>query len=296
MQKKNQQNKSDLVVGRAFFGDRRACAAYAALMRRVFDLDTAAPDERAAHDPAWTPFAYFDRVGHCVACVEAAVLGMILDGQEGAVTAIRLAAVDPDWRGQGLFRDLMAMALPWCEAEATGPTLLYTEDHALYERFGFRPLAQHAFVGGAPDPLPELFARAIDVRREDDVVLVRRLLATRSPVSNQCAIIRAPSLFLANVLAADDLAMTYAPALDALVVYELDDAITLVDIVAATIPSMAHILGALPARPAGVMTLFPPDRLAWHGEPVPDDTGLMARGTLPPAMCRPFMLPSTAGF
>ncbi len=289
----NAHDASHLTMRQDFFADPAASAAHGALLLDVFAIDARARDAMAGVDLAWMPFAAFTDDGACVASVEAAVLRLCCDGAPAAATGLRSVAVRPAWRGRGLFRALTLQALAWCET-TPGPTLLYTGEPALYARFGFASLAQHAFVGAMPAvAVATTPARPLD--RDGDLALVNRLLATRAPVSERCAMVGATSLFL-TALGGEDLAVAHLPAQDALVVYEEDEeALTLVDVVAATIPPLPAILGALPRR-RWLKTLFPPDRLGWDGAPVPDDTGLMRRGPLPPAMRRPFMLPPTAGF
>lgn len=290
------RHKDQLILRTNIFEDPAAHGAYAALMRDVFELDVVARVAAVGRDPVWMPFALFDPEGRCAAGVEAAALTVMADSALSQVTAIRLAGVDPTWRGLGLFRDVMVAALGWCEAAAPGPTLLYTADHALYERFGFQPVTQFKTSGQAPPSLARQSSRAIDPRDGVDDALLRRLLATRAPVSARCALVGAPSLFLSNVLDAEDLVLAHVAGLDAIIVYEESDTtILLVDIVAAVIPTMAQILSALPPR-ACVATLFSPDRLDWTGDPVREETGLMLKGPAPAAMERPFMLPPTTEF
>ena len=296
MDHKTPRNKDHLTFRTDFFADPSSAAGYAALMRGVFELDAEARAAAVGQTPAWMPFGYFDREAGCAASVEAAAMTMMADSAKLPVTAIRLAAVDPDWRGLGLFRDLMLAALAWCEAAAPGPTLLYTADHALYTRFGFHPVSQFKMSGPAPTSIERRPFRALDPRAPADGALIRRLLATRAPVSTRCALMDAASLFLTNVMDAEDLRLVHVPSLDAIIAYEVDEAsLLLVDVVAATIPTMAQILSALPPRPR-VTTLFPTDRLDWTGEPVSEDTGLMIRGLLPEAMRTPIMLPPTTEF
>lgn len=289
-----QPDKTTLTLRRAFQGDARARSSMSALLRAVFDLRLPA---WAVLETPWVPFAFFDEGGCCVASLEVGVLPLMVDGQRAATTGIRSVAVHPDWRGRGLFRDLMIEAIAWCDARSSSPLLLYSAEPKLYERLGFRLLPQHAFSGVPPQPLAAQPARAISLEDAGDRALVLRLLHARTPVSFQCGIIGGASRFLANVATGEDLVLAYGPEHDALIVYEsADDGLVLVDVVAAAIPSMATILAILAARPMRVTTLFPPDRLDWHGEPVLDDTGLMVRGVIPPAMERPFMLPPTAEF
>lgn len=292
MRGKRPKDKSHLSLRQGILG-RALQDAQRSLLHRVFD----AQDIEGDGQQHWRIFATFESSGLCVASLEARRLPLIVAGDPFFVTGLRRVAVDPDWRGLGLFRDLMAPALRWCEARTPHPTLLYAEETALYARFGFVAVPQHAFVGAAPTPTPGSPARRLDPGLAEDAALIMRLLATRTPVSQQCALAGAPDLVLRNVLAADDFVAAYAADLAAVIVYEIEgEEFVLVDVIAAHIPSMKDILGALVLAPRRIKALFPPDRLAWSGDPRPDDTGLMARGSLPPAMSRPFMLPPTAEF
>ncbi len=285
---------SRLTMRRDFFANPVALAAYAALLLDVFGIDVRARDARAGTDHPWTPFAAFTDGGACVATLEATALPLWCDGAPDAATAIRSVATDPAWRGLGLFRTLAGQALAWCEARP-GPVLLYTAEPAIYAGLGFEQLPQHAFVGAMPGAAASEPARPLD--RVADFALLKRCLAGRAPVSNRCAMVGAPSLFLTMLGEERDLAIAHLPAWDAVIVYkEEDDALVLADVVAATIPPLPAILGALPRHHRWLKTLFPPDRLGWDGTPDEDDTGLMGRGALPAAMRRPFMLPPTAGF
>ena len=296
MVKKVRMERADrpgcLTFRQGFLTEDPFAAAYGALLRDVFG--NAPPRFRNEH-PAWVPFGYFAADGTCVAGLETAVLGLFADGAPAEATAIRLAGVAEAYRGRGLFRNLMIRALGWCSAQSAGPTLLYTEDHDLYGRFGFQPLAQHAFVGPPPRPSPVRAAKIIDLAQAEP--LLDRLNATRAPISNVCAVLNASDLLRTNLRGDHDVELAYAADLDALIVHEHEeDALAIVDIVARAIPSMAQIVGALRSQASRVRTLFPPDRLAWHGVPEPDDTGLMIRGAVPAAMRRPFMLPPTTSF
>ena len=281
-----------LDLSQNFSADKARAASYAKLVEDVFAY---APSRPPAPDPNWEILAYFDAGGSCVAGIEIGELSLVLDGADGTATAIRLACVAPSHRGQGLFRKLMQGALRLCDERAgAAPTLLYTEDDALYTRFGFVPLAQHAFVGASPRAGAIEAARSLD--RAEANALIDGLASVRAPVSLHCAVRGAADLLRAS-LGDEDLQLAALDTLNALLVYELDDEeLVVVDVVAATIPTMAEIVGALGVGKRRVRTLFPPDRLCWDGEPTRDETGLMIRGPLPAAMRRPFMLPPTTSF
>ncbi len=268
-------------------------AAFAALVASVFDMELEPPDRVVPS--MWSTLACFDDSGRCVAGAEFGCLSLVLDGMAHATGCIRLVGVAEDWRGRGLFRTLMERALRWSADHRLDLTLLYAAEPALYHRFGFAGVAQHAFVGPAPAPAASAPARPLDPVRER--ALVQRLLAARTPVSRHVAVAGAPDLFLHRLTGDDDLSLVHLPDDDALVAFEAaGDTLLLVDVVAARVPPLSRILGALPQRFAQVKALFPPDRLEWQGAAMAEETGLMARGTLPPAMRRPFMLPPTTEF
>ena len=257
------------------------------MLERVFDV--APVDDGLA--PRWRASGYFDESGDCVASLEVAHLDLVLAGDTHVATGIRLVAVHPDWRGRGLSRDLMTAAL----ATTPGLVLLYAENLDLYRRYGFRPMPQYAFVGPAPGPVGARNSRSLDVIA--DRGLIETALSRRAPVSSSCALVGAPGLFFERLAADADLRLAYLAETNTIVVYEIaDETLVLVDVIAETIPPLAAILGALVRRFTTVKTLFRPDRLDWRGEPVRDDTGLMIRGTIPPVMSEPFMLPPTTEF
>ena len=227
--------------------------------------------------------------------LETAALSLFLDGEVHEASGIRLVAVHPDWRGQGLSRDLMTATLTAHDASASSIVLLYAEVPALYLRYGFRPMPQHAFLGPAPRPVGKLNFR--DLEATADIGLIERLLTHREPVSSCCALVNAAGLFLDRLEADPDIRIAHLSESDSLLAYEIEDeTLVVIDVVSKNIPPLASILGAIGGRFEMVKTLFPPDRLAWRATPTPDDTGLMIRGTIPPAMRVPFMLPPTAEF
>lgn len=288
---RNEGSFSPFSLSQNVLDEPQAADAYARLLQEVFDF---VPRRAPVPDPHWHVLALFEPQGACVAGIEIAELGLVLDGEASVAMAIRLAGVALSHRGRGLFRTLMEHALAACAQRAGAkPILLYTEDEALYTRFGFAPLVQHAFVGLAPSPTPSAAARP--VLRAEAIELIDRLAPRRAPVSLQCAVRGGTDLLRANV-EESDLRLAFLDAADALVIYEQEAELVIVDIVAAVIPTMATIVGALAPDARRVRTLFTPDRLAWDATPVPDDTGLMIRGEVPPAMRRPFMLPPTTGF
>lgn len=282
-----------------YFADRDAWTAFAALLADVFAFDVTPLDRLGGPDPAVMPFAFFDEAGQCVANVSAFLMPLVVDGAPVLAAGLQSGAVRPAWRGRGLYRRLTERALAWCDARGASPILLYTRNPALYART-FEVLAEHSFVGAAPPPPPGPVtpARALDLGRADDLGLVRRLLAERTPVSGQIGLAGHGTMFLLNAVLDPDIRLHYLPDDGVVVAAGGGDRFRLYDIVGGDIPPMARILAALGAAGDIVEVCFPPDRLAWEGRPAIFDgpCALMARGPLPLAFRRPFMLPPTAAF
>ena len=287
MQANPSPNKTGLTLRTDVGADQAANRARLSLLQIVFDFE---PSETSLA-PRWTAFGYFDEHGDCVASLEIARLDLMLDHEIRCARGIRHVAVHPRWRGLGLSRDLMTAAL----GTTPGLVLLYAETSDLYVRYGFRSMPQHAFVGKAPFPVGGRTMFALDPM--NDRGLIERMLSSRAPVSTSCALVGAPGLFFDRLAADPDIRLAHLPETETIVAYEVaDETLVLVDVVANHMPSLAAMLGALGIGVATVKTLFPPDKLGWRGDPVRDDTGLMLRGTVPPAMTVPFMLPPTAEF
>ena len=287
-----------LRVREDFFADPAARDAYVALISEVFAVDVAGRERLGGRDPTCRAFALFDANGLCAASAEVFVLPLFASGAPSQAAAIRLVAVHPAWRGLGLFRLVMERALAWCDAAVAGPALLYAAEPALYERFGFATVPQHKLVGAPPAPssTPPPAAR-LSLGNAEHLTLVRRLLENRTPVSDAVAVRGGAALFLANATAEPDIELTYFAASDVLAAFRRHSGrLTLLYVVATTIPPLQAILPEPRGELGRIEVLFPADRLQWVGTARRDDTGLMIRGAAPAAFAQPFMLPPTTGF
>jgi len=190
----------------------------------------------------------------------------------------------------------MQEALAWCDARYA--TCALAGDPGLYERFGFRHVPEHRFVGAAPGAVSGARLPLRDCEASDpaDIALWRRLLAEREPVSARAAILRDPHVFCFN---AAHLNVRYAAQLDALLDYACENGtLRLYDVVAPRMPTLVELVSAVAEPVERVEVYFPPDRLAadlapqLHDLGRPDDPDTwMVRGAWTEA---PFMWPRTA--
>lgn len=242
----------------------------------------------------WRAFAVFDGDGRCVANVDAAILPGVVEGRPVMIGALAAAAVHPEWRGRGLFRSVMEEALAWCEPQAPA-ILLFTGTPDLYRRFGFRQVAQHAFLGAPPPEAIGYGAQPLDPIR--DQARIRALVRRRTAPSRRFSLFVDAPVFLGNLARDRDLEVAHLPELEAMVLYQMsDDVLTIADLVATRMPRLSDVLGALNLQPRLITTLFTPDLLDWHAEPRLDDTGLMIRGGANVLPNTAFMIPPTMEF
>ena len=190
---------------------------------------------------------------------------LMIDGRVIKAAGWQSGAVRPEYRGRGLYQDLIRITLDRCEERGLEAIVLYTDKPGLYTPHGFRILPQYSFKGPTPatsgTPRP---ARLLDINRDLD--LLRKLLDNRMPVSSRFAVADQRLMFLLNCHLIEDISLSLLADGEAVVVWRMTDngAFQLLDIAGSRIPSLAEIIAALGIAPASVETLVPPDRLSWE--------------------------------
>lgn len=260
----------------------RGRAELARLIRDEFEIDVASLD-RLGHDPSIVAFGWWSG-GELVANLGLFAETLWLDGRRTDAFGVQSVTVRPEWRGRGLFRDLMIRALAWADARVAH-LLLYTETPDLYRRFGFRDLVETRFAGPLRPGAASASARRLSLGDDADVALIRSLFARRAPVSDLCAVCDHPALFFLKAIESPEIALVHLPDLDAVVAIEeaaTPEELVLLDVVAPMIPPLAAIAAALGAPIERAEVHVTPDRLAWHpAETTPEETGAMLRGPWP---------------
>lgn len=280
---------SDLVFRLDTAASADGRAERARLIRDEFDLDIT-PLDRFGHDPSALFFGWW-RGDALIAnlCLYRETLW--LAGAKVEACGLQWIVVRPEWRGRGLFRDLMRRALDHADAQSS-LVLLATETPALYTPFGFEGLAESSFKGRLTPGGAAANHRRLDLDVDADVALLRDLFALRTPVSMVCTTCDDPALFFLKAVESPDIALIHLPDLDAVVAVEdhRPGILTLLDVVAPEIPPLGLIAAALGSRAQRAHVFFTPDRLAWTPTRiVPEYGGTMVRGSFPAFDC-PIML------
>ena len=225
----------------------------------------------------------------------------MIDGRPVRAVGYQSGAVRPEFRGKGLYRDLMRRAFAWAETQDFELGILLTDKPALYEPYGFRALPQHVFRGPAPAGTSRPTARVLNMEDGGDIALIRRLLPARQPVSSLFAVTGHWIEFPLNACFDSTIRLSHIPGLDAIVAWRSGEgAFELLDIVACEIPPFGAVVGALGIEQSPIAVHFPPDRLEWKSyqpEAYRSACDLMIRPMRPVKMPDgPFALPPTAEF
>lgn len=285
-----------------YFDEPGGWAAVKALLLTVFDVDVSPLDRMGGRDRTLMSSAWFDGSGRCVANLSAFAMPLVIDGRPVNAAGLQSGAVLPEYRGRGLFRDLVRRLLQRCEERGFEAMVLYTDKPGLYEPHGFVTVPEHRFVGPAPAPVDTTpTCRRLDIADERDLSLLRGLLEERAPVSQRFSVRRNTQTFLLNTALVEDVTLSLLPAFPAVVAWRHEresGVFTLLDVVGTRIPTLAAILQALGLQPRSVEIMFPPDLMEWEGEVIAEEQDLrfMLRGRSGLAPTDPVRLSPMAEF
>lgn len=297
----NARGPAGLVLRQDYFSDPAAFAALSDLLQATFGIDISRQTALGGPDPTSMPFGYFDDAGRCVANFSAFTMPLMINGRMVKAAGYQSGAVRPEFRGTGLYRDLMRRAFGWAAESGHEIGILLTDKPSLYEPYGFQSVPQHRFSG----PMPKAAtgretARPLDINHGEDIALLSQLLDNRQPVSQQFAPERQKEMFLLNCHFDADIRLTLVEELDCVAAWKLadDGALQLLDLVCADIPPVERIVRALHADASRLEVFFPIDRLDFDGaaEPYRGYCDLMISGLQAGILPEFFMLSPLAEF
>lgn len=254
----------------------------ARLIKDVFEVDVA-PLDRLGHDPGVVAFGYWNG-DNLVANVSLYARRLWLQGEEVKAFGVQSVAVRPEWRGKGLFRDLMRRAITFAD-ERVDLITLGTATPDLYRQFGFRQIMETVFGAHVPPTPIRSNYRVLSLERDADVACLKDGFSRRTPTSLFASACDHPALFMLKAIQTLEIELLHLPELDAIVAVEgrPDGGLLLLDIVAPTIPSLDAITSALGYCGSWIDVHLTPDRLAWlPADKSEVDNGNMVRGPFAP--------------
>jgi len=251
------------------------------LILDIFAVDIS-PLDRLGHDPSTIAFGWWQN-NKLVANVSLYERRLWLAGKETIAFGVQSVAVRPEWRGKGLFRDLMRRALQHADARVR-LVILATGTPALYSPFGSRQIQETTFSSRRMRQPAEGDCRQLSLDVDADVALLRDLFIRRAPTSLLASACDHPALFLLKASLTPGIKLLHLPHLDAVVAIRRDwRAMTLLDIVAPSIPPLATIMAALNFGDGRIDVHLTPDRLCWTpDETRPIDGRYLVRGAFAP--------------
>ncbi|MGV0911272.1 GNAT family N-acetyltransferase [Martelella sp. FOR1707] len=264
-----------LIFRQDYLSDPAAFEALAALLEETFEIDIRPALSLASLDKTTMPFGYFDADGRCVANFSVFSMPLMVEGRRIMAAAYQSGAVRPEYRGQGLYGDLMRRAFEHARATGHEADILMTDKPGIYEPYGLRQVRLFGFRGPAPAGYPQTaFGRTLSMESEDDVALVAGMLDRREPVSRRFAVCGMKELFLLNALwQRDEMTLTHLPGTDAVIAWKAKEGrLVIYDIIALAMPALSEICDGLGGGFPEVETRFSPDLLQWpQAQPVADE-------------------------
>lgn len=277
-------SRDNLELRIGYFDDAEAFGALGDLLQETFGIDIGIIDRFGGPDPTSMPFGYFDRAGRCVANFSAFSMPLIVDGKPVRAAGYQSGAVRPDYRGLGLYRDLMRCAFDWSKAQGFDMGILLTDKPNLYTPHGFRVVEQHCFAGAVPEKTGTPPTRHLSIDNQDDLQLVQSVLAMRVPVSERFAVAGHAVEFLLNASFDPSIRLSHLPLDNAVVAWRREgNTLELLDVAAQEMPSLVSVASALDLPVENIRVFFPTDKLNWKGAAMRyhGSCELMVRGKMP---------------
>lgn len=216
---------------------------------------------------------------------------LAVEDEPRSILAVHAVCVHPEYRGQGLGREVMERALERVDDTGAKSVMLWSEKTDFYSKFGFEAFPEHRFVAPAPAPLDT----AVQPWKPDCTAHLARLqqrIRTRRPVSGVVAAADPGWHFFIDlaIWAGGDASsiggrVALLPDHDAAMVFEVaGTTLHLHDVVGDDLPAVGHLVDVARQSSGGKIESiefhFMPDRFQIEANPVvpADDDVLMIRG------------------
>ncbi|WFU88687.1 GNAT family N-acetyltransferase [Rhizobium sp. CC1099] len=244
----------------------------------IFEVDVS-PLDRMGHDPSVVAFGWWLE-DELVANVSLYERRLWLLGEQVTAFGVQSVAVRPEWRGKGLFRDLMGRALSFADARVN-LIILATGTPGLYTQFGFRQVEETTFRARLAQRPTRPSCRRLSLDDDGDVALLLNIFSRRTPTSLVASACDHPALFLLKTVETPEIELFHLLDVDAVVAVKGPNrqSMTLLDVVAPSMPSLEEIVSALGYVGERIDVHLTPDRLSWTPEEkIAVDNGYMVRG------------------
>ncbi|MDR3668010.1 MAG: GNAT family N-acetyltransferase [Ignavibacteriaceae bacterium] len=215
-----------------------------------------------------TPFIVEDK-NDVIAHAGVWPITLMLNGKVHKTAAIHGVCVKPEYRGKGLFRQLMKETMQFSDNHFES-TILFTNKPYLYKDFpAYKAmLPEYDFlIKNTIVPSTGTDLRKLNLDDASDLNLLLQLLSNHMPVSNELSVVNASALFILNTLNKE---IHYSEKLNAVIIYSiLNNTLYLKDILCLKICKINHIIDLIPGHYDNVVLQFSPDRFLNENEYTP---------------------------
>jgi ribosomal protein S18 acetylase RimI-like enzyme len=226
-----------------YFDDPPAKASFERYAKKIFGLDFSRWKARGLWDNQYKPFSAFAG-GECAASICVYPSEMRVDGVKRRGAQLLTVGTLPEYRLQGIQRELWKMIHTWIKQECDF-TFLFTDESAagFYEKLGLRRQPEYFETVPRPQPagLAELRFKKLNLEQDSEYATIERLAKEREMVSNRIGFLN-PNLLLFMFLYLYQGWSYYLEDIDTvIVVEETKDRLRIHDIVANQMPKLSDI-------------------------------------------------------
>lgn len=255
------------------------------LFERAFGIPPSAFQDyyaRGFWNPTYRPYTLFDDE-RAIANASRYTLPLMIGGQRVLAAGIQSVMTDPDYRGQGLMKQVFTQMLHEIDQEFD-IAFLQTEIPDLYTPFGFRLLQEHRFVTDVvhtPTESASSTLRPLDFFKDEDLQMIQDLLQAPAPLSRHFAPLAYASSLYLNLYEPFYHQMLYvSEALRVLLVFRVEDGtLKLFDVIGRELPALADICREIAQPFNRVEFHFHPEQFTDRFDAIPiEHRKLMVRG------------------
>lgn len=211
----------------------------------------------ACWDKESTPFV-IEKDGEVIAHLGIMPLQVMLNQNIRQVAALHGICTKQAFRGRGLFKQLMQEAMKYID-DNYDTAILFTDRPSLYSPYRFSVLPEYDFIVDSPNfKKVDSDLRLLSLDDANDLSLIRKLLSSSLPLSNQMGLINAPTLFIFNHL---NNKLYFSQELNMVIIYEVKERCLFIkDILSQEQLSIDEIINILPGDYEKVILQFCPNK------------------------------------
>jgi len=207
-----------------------------------------------------TPFI-IEEQGEIIAHAGVWPITLMLNGKKHHSASIHGVCVKPEYRGRGLFKQLMQEAMHYADHNFDS-SLLFTEKPYLYNNYPYKVmLPEYDFIltQNIKSPSKKSDLRVLNLDNQNDLNIVHHLLCDRVPLSDNFSIIDTGStLFILNTLQKQ---IYYSEILNTIVMFEIKgNTLYITEIISKKQHPLSEIISMIPGHFDKIILQFCPDR------------------------------------